>query len=124
MIENGQIVAVKSLHSTLMGNQAARDRFIREAQAAASLSHPHCVYVFSAEEIQGFPVITMELMPGGTLQDRINDVGPLPYREAVDYILQIVRRTRQVPGGAARPGGSRRPARRLPGAGPARPAQA
>jgi serine/threonine protein kinase len=52
-------------------SQLAEDcaRFLREGQLAASVSHPHTVYTFGSEEITGVPVITMELVPGGTLKD-------------------------------------------------------
>src|SRR5262245_13103788 len=65
-------------------------RFLREGRLAASISHPHCVYVYGTEEIQGTPVITMELVPGGTLKDRVKARGPLGVAEAVDTILQVI----------------------------------
>ncbi len=71
-------LAVKVLTAAPTATPEEIERFRREGRLAASLSHPHCVYVFSAEEIQGFPVITMELMAGGTLQDRLRDQGPVP----------------------------------------------
>jgi uncharacterized RDD family membrane protein YckC len=86
---NGRRVALKVLMATRSATQEEIERFKREGRLAASLSHPNCVYVFSAEEIEGHPVITMELMPGGTLQDLLRK-GPLPHRKAVDYTLQIV----------------------------------
>ena len=57
---------------------------------AASINHPRCVFVFGAEQFDGFPAIAMELMPGGTLQDRIERRGPIPFREAVDMILDVI----------------------------------
>ena len=39
-----------------------RARFLREGQLAASISHPHTVYIFGSEEIAGAPVISMELL--------------------------------------------------------------
>jgi uncharacterized RDD family membrane protein YckC len=86
---NGRRVALKVLIATRSATREEIERFKREGRLAASLSHPNCVYVFSAEEIEGRPVITMELMPGGTLQDLLRK-GPLPYWKAVDYTLQIV----------------------------------
>ena len=52
-------------------------RFLREGQLAASINHPNCVYIFGSEEIAGIPTITMELVPGGTLKDRVRDQGAL-----------------------------------------------
>src|SRR5262249_37940029 len=65
-------------------------RFRREAKLAASINHPRCVFLFGAEEIEGIPAITMELMRGGTLQDRLSSQGPMPVKEAVDVILDII----------------------------------
>ena len=67
-----------------------RARFLREGQLAASISHPHTVYIFGSEEIAGMPVISMELLPGGTLKDRVAAHGPLPPAEAVAAVLDII----------------------------------
>jgi uncharacterized RDD family membrane protein YckC len=83
-------VALKVLMAAATAGPEPIERFKREGRLAASLSHPNCVYVFSAEEIEGQPVITMELMPGGTLQDLLSKDGPLPYRKAVDCTLEIL----------------------------------
>ena len=66
--ESGRRVALKLL-SRGLGDDEERERFLREGRLAASLSHPNCVYVFGTSEIQGFPVIAMELAPEGTLKD-------------------------------------------------------
>ena len=52
-----------------------RARFLREGQLAASVSHPHSVYVFGGEEIAGTPVIAMELLPGQDLTG-LREQGP------------------------------------------------
>jgi len=83
-------LALKVLTAAPTASDQEIERFKREGRLAASLSHPNCVYVFSAETIDGYPVITMELMPGGTLQDVLKKDGALSYRKAVDYALQIV----------------------------------
>jgi eukaryotic-like serine/threonine-protein kinase len=88
-LENGRRVALKVLSHTL-DSPEARERFFREGRLAASINHPNSVYVFGTEEIGGTPVIAMELVAGGTLQDRVNAQGPLPISEAVDCVLQII----------------------------------
>ena len=70
-------VALKVLRSRLQTRED-RARFLREGQLAASINHPHSVYIFGSEEIAGTPVIAMELLPGGTLKDRVDADGPLP----------------------------------------------
>jgi hypothetical protein len=68
--ETGRRVALKVLRTRLQ-DADDRARFLREGQLAASVSHPHTVYIFGSEEIAGMPVIAMELLPGGTLKDRV-----------------------------------------------------
>src|SRR6185503_17118559 len=67
-----------------------RERFLHEGQLAASLSHPNTVYVFGTSEVQGFPVIAMELAPGGTLKEQVVPGSPMPMAKAVDAILQVI----------------------------------
>ena len=87
--ESGRRVALKVLGHTL-DSPGARERFFREGRLAASINHPNSVYIFGTEEIGGTPVIAMELVSGGTLQDRVRARGPLPVGEAVDCVLQII----------------------------------
>src|SRR5688572_842814 len=87
--DSGRRVAIKIL-SRGIGDDEERARFLREGQLAASLSHPNCVYVFRTTEIQGFPVIAMELAPPGTLKDLVQPGTPTPAARAVDAILQVI----------------------------------
>ena len=87
--ESGRRVAVKVL-SRGLGDEEERERFLREGQLAASLSHPNVVYVFGTSEIQGFPVIAMELAPGGTLKDLVEPGRPIPVMQVVDAVLQVI----------------------------------
>jgi serine/threonine protein kinase len=57
---------------------------------AAAINHPNSVYILGAEEIEGKPVISMELISGGTLKDLVEIEGPLPVARAVDSILQVI----------------------------------
>ena len=88
-IDSGRRVAVKLL-SRGLGDGEERERFLREGQLAAALSHPNCVYVFGTSEVQGFPIITMELAPAGTLKDLVDPAAPMSVATAVDAILQVV----------------------------------
>lgn len=85
---SGRRVALKVLHGRL--DRGDRARFLREGQLAASITHPHTVYIFGSDEIGGMPVITMELLPGGTLKDRVAAQGPLPVADAVAAVLDII----------------------------------
>ena len=88
-VESGRRVALKVL-SHKLDSEDARKRFIREGRLAASINHPNSVYVFGTEEIEGTPAITMEIVPGGTLQEKVTRDGPMLVPKAVDAILQIV----------------------------------
>ena len=63
-------------------------RFTREARAASSLNHPNIVAVYDAGVEGGTPYVVTELLEGETLRARL-DRGPLPFRKAVDYGIQI-----------------------------------
>jgi len=89
-LESGRRVALKVLGHSL-DSADTRKRFLREGRLAASINHPNSVYVYGTEEIDGTPVITMELVPGGTLHERVKEGGAMPVGEAVDAVLQLIR---------------------------------
>src|SRR5688572_14178135 len=88
-LETGRRLALKLLRSRLE-RADDRARFLREGQLAASISHPHTVYIYGSEEIEGMPVISMELLPGGTLKERVAANGPMPPEEAVAAVMDII----------------------------------
>ena len=88
-LETGRRVALKVLIHSL-DSPEGRERFLREGRLAASINHPNSVYVFGTEEICGTPVIAMELVSGGTLEERVRTRGPMAPSEAVDAALQII----------------------------------
>jgi hypothetical protein len=86
---DGRVVALKLL-SVDLDQMDARQRFLREGQTAAAINHPNAVYIYGTEEISGTPVISMELVAGGTLEDKVKARGPLPVAEAVEDVIQII----------------------------------
>ena len=88
-LETGRRLALKVLRDTLRGDED-RARFLREGQLAASISHAHTVYIFGSEEVGGTPAITMELLSGGTLKDRVSAEGPMPPSAAVSAVLDVI----------------------------------
>ena len=86
---SGRRVALKVLTELRAESPKALERFEQEGRLAASVTHPSCVFVFGAEEIEGRPTISMELMRGGTLRDRLNE-GALEYRDAAASVLDII----------------------------------
>ncbi len=86
----GTRVAVKLLSRRLTTNPASVERFRQEGRLASQLSHPRCVFVLRADTDNGRPFIVMELMPGRTLKDEVDERGPLPVREAVESMLDVI----------------------------------
>ncbi|MCA2213170.1 serine/threonine-protein kinase [Jidongwangia harbinensis] len=82
----GRTVAVKLLAGRYAGDPESRQRIRDEARAAAKLSHPNIaqVYDYGESDADGtcLPYVVMELVRGGTLQDRL-DAGPVSPRFAM-----------------------------------------
>lgn len=69
---------------------AARQRFLREARAAAAIRHSHVCPIYDVGEEQGRPYVVMALVEGETLADRLRRQGRFENpREAVDVVLRI-----------------------------------
>jgi serine/threonine-protein kinase len=74
-------VAIKVLPPELAFQQDIRERFTREAQTAARLSHPHIVPIHSVGEGQGLVYFVMGYVDGESVAARIRRRGPLPIEE-------------------------------------------
>src|SRR5688572_15160980 len=83
----GRDVALKILPDHLIDADRLA-RFTREAQVVASLSHPNIAAIHGLEQLEGKPVLVLELVEGPTLADRIAQ-GPIPQDEAVAIARQI-----------------------------------
>ena len=77
-------VAIKILSKLTAADPERRQRFEREAQAIAALNHPNIVTIYSVEEADGVPFLTMELVEGRPLNEIIPNSG-LP----LDALLRI-----------------------------------
>jgi serine/threonine protein kinase len=84
-----RVVAVKVLADALAGSKEARQRFVREARAAAAVSHDHVVGIYAVEDAGPVPYLVMQFVGGKTLQDKIDQGGPLPLAETLRIGLQI-----------------------------------
>jgi eukaryotic-like serine/threonine-protein kinase len=84
-----RLVAVKVLHLPVLDDVIARERFIREARAAAALNHPNIVRVFDLNREGKMLYLVMEFVEGVTLQHWISKQGRLNYQTAANYIIQI-----------------------------------
>jgi tRNA A-37 threonylcarbamoyl transferase component Bud32 len=82
-------VALKILHSTYREDEEAVERFRREAQAVARLSHPNVVTVIDRGEEDGHQFIVFEYVDGATLKDHLAKRGPLPPEEALAIAIEV-----------------------------------
>ena len=74
-------VAIKLVREELTADPTSRERLLREARAAAGLQHPNTVAVHDVGEQDGQAYVVLELVEGGTLADRLREVGRLPAAE-------------------------------------------
>jgi serine/threonine protein kinase len=70
-------VAIKILAPELAANAMAVKRFLREARAAAAVSHDHVVTIYAVDEDSRPPMIAMEYIDGLSLQQKIDQFGAL-----------------------------------------------
>ncbi|MGM0557505.1 MAG: protein kinase domain-containing protein [Myxococcota bacterium] len=82
----GRVVAFKILGENLRDNETAVKYFLREARAAAALSHPNIVTIYDAGEQDGEYYMAMEFVEGTTLKQLIKRTGALS-EDKVRYIL-------------------------------------
>jgi serine/threonine-protein kinase len=83
-------VALKVLRSTHGLSTTGRERFRREAQVTAGLSHPNLVLVYDAGEAQGHPYLVMELVDGRPLSEVLRDPA-LDLRGRITLLLKAAR---------------------------------
>src|SRR4051794_22862613 len=82
-------VAVKVMFGDFAENEVARQRFFREARAAARLQHVNIVTVFEFAEYDGMPYIVMEFLRGMSVAERLRLHRPLSLADTIDTIRQL-----------------------------------
>ncbi len=83
-----RLVCVKVLLSGPWAGEAEVSRFVREAEAAASLRHPNIVSIHELGQADGRHFFAMEYVEGQTLAELVRD-GPLPAERAARYVRDI-----------------------------------
>jgi eukaryotic-like serine/threonine-protein kinase len=84
-------VAVKLIDPTLTMNPEACERFLREAQSAATLRSPHVVQILDYGVDEGLPYIVMELLEGESLSDRLQHAGRLSPADTLRIMVDVSR---------------------------------
>lgn len=84
-----RVVAIKVLSPEFAQNPMAGKRFLREAQAAAAVSHDHVVRIYAVDDASSVPFLVMECIIGQSLQQKIERKGILEIREILRIGHQI-----------------------------------
>jgi serine/threonine protein kinase len=84
-------VALKVINSTYLQNDTARQRFLREARAAAALRHPNVASVFNLSTVEDNYFYVMEFIDGETVDACVKRKGHLEPEEALNIALQVAR---------------------------------
>jgi Tol biopolymer transport system component len=83
-------VALKVSRFDLGSEPQAAERFLEEARAAAKVNHPNVCRIFDANRADGLHYISMALVEGKSLKDRIQ-AGRIAPRQAAELVLQLAR---------------------------------
>jgi hypothetical protein len=83
-----RVVAIKVLAPQLATSGVARKRFLREAKAAAAVTHDHIVTIHAVDEANGLPYLVMQYVAGQSLQQRLDREGPLEPAEVLRIGVQ------------------------------------
>jgi eukaryotic-like serine/threonine-protein kinase len=83
-------IALKVMHPGLAEDEQFVSRFIREAKAAARLSHPNVVAVFDQGADGGHVFLAMEYVAGRTLRDLMREHGRLSPRQALEVLEPVL----------------------------------
>src|ERR1700751_360666 len=82
-------VALKDINTARLDGDAAHQRFLREARAAAALRHPNVASVFNLGTDQDHWFYVMEFVEGESVEAHVSHRGPLPPAEALQLALQV-----------------------------------
>src|SRR5262249_54497444 len=86
-----RVVAIKVLSPAVGQSDKFVQRFQREVEAVARLSHPNIVMAHDADEAEVGHFLVMEFVNGRDLATEVQQRGPLPVREAVECVVQAAR---------------------------------
>jgi serine/threonine protein kinase len=87
-VQLNRLVALKMVRAGPHAGEDELHRFAIEAEAVARLQHPSIVQIFDFGQHEGLPFFAMELIPGGSLAERLQST-PLPAREAAALVQEL-----------------------------------
>jgi hypothetical protein len=90
-IDLQRIVALKIISEEHLKNPEFVELFVHEARAAAKLNHPNIVQVYDVKKTNELYYFSMEFVPGGSVQDLLNNKRKIPIPETVRMILEAAR---------------------------------
>lgn len=85
----GDVVALKVLKRELGEDEIFKQRFNQEARAAAEVQHSSLVPIIEAGEAEGRPYLAVRYAEGGTLEERLQDRGPLGLEDTLRLADQL-----------------------------------
>src|SRR5215218_8194759 len=83
-------VAIKVMNDAIARQDELRQRFLREAQAAASLQHPNVVSIYDMGEVDGHLFIAMEFVQGADLESLYLTAAPMSLQEKLDIVIDVL----------------------------------
>jgi WD40 repeat protein/tRNA A-37 threonylcarbamoyl transferase component Bud32 len=86
-----RVVAIKVLGPRLAASRASRQRFVREAQAAAAVRDDHVIAIYAVGDEGPVPYLVMEYIHGVTLEERVKQAGPLELKEILRIGIQVAK---------------------------------
>ena len=85
----GERVALKTIRSDVANDQRSMERFLREVHLSRSVTNPNVCRIFDVFHHDGLTFLTMELLPGETLAERLTRAGRLSPADALPLVEQM-----------------------------------
>ncbi|MEM9412950.1 MAG: serine/threonine-protein kinase, partial [Planctomycetota bacterium] len=86
-----RLVALKLMSPQMLVDEAAKERFLREARSAAVISHANVVTVHAVDESRGLPYLVMEFVEGASLESQLQSEKPIPIPQIITISTQMAR---------------------------------
>jgi eukaryotic-like serine/threonine-protein kinase len=82
-------VAIKIMSPLLAGRGVARERFAREARAAAAILHPNVIAIYGVATTDKVPYLVMPYIKGPSIEQLVEEHGPVPEHDLVCFAMQM-----------------------------------